>query len=77
VVRRHGSRAPKILGDARYPEGLGRNFGAGLTEREVAHFVAEEWARSPEDVLWRRTKCGLHMNAQQRAAVEEFMGRRA
>jgi glycerol-3-phosphate dehydrogenase len=77
VVRRHGSRAPKILGDARYPEDLGRNFGAGLTEREIAHFVAEEWARSPEDVLWRRTKCGLHMNAQQRAAVEEFMGRRA
>jgi glycerol-3-phosphate dehydrogenase len=73
IVRRHGSRAPKILRDARYAEGLGRNFGAGLTQYEVEYLIAEEWAQTAEDVLWRRTKCGLHMTAQQREAVAEFI----
>ncbi|MFZ3323640.1 MAG: glycerol-3-phosphate dehydrogenase [Usitatibacter sp.] len=73
VVRRHGSRTPTVLGDARRPEQLGRNFGAGLTEREIDYFVSEEWARTAEDVLWRRTKCGLRMNDAQREAVDTFM----
>jgi glycerol-3-phosphate dehydrogenase len=73
VVRRHGTRTLKVLGDARYPEGLGRGFGAGLTQREVEYLVAEEWAETAEDILWRRTKCGLHMTAPQRDAVDAFM----
>ncbi|HUQ29271.1 MAG TPA: glycerol-3-phosphate dehydrogenase [Usitatibacter sp.] len=73
IVRRHGSRAPKILRDARFAEGLGRNFGGGLTQHEVEYLVAEEWAATAEDVLWRRTKCGLHMSAQQRESVAAFM----
>jgi len=73
VVRRHGARAPKVLKDVRFPEALGKSFGAGLTQREVEYFVAEEWAATAEDVLWRRTKCGLHMTAAQREAIEEFM----
>ena len=75
IVRRHGSRAPKILGDARSIADLGRHFGAGLTEREVEYMVAEEWAETAEDILWRRTKCGLHMDAASRAAVQAFMKR--
>jgi glycerol-3-phosphate dehydrogenase len=74
VTRRHGNRAPKILGEARRLEDLGRHFGAGLTEREVAYLRVEEWARSAQDVLWRRTKCGLHMSEAERAAVEQYMG---
>jgi glycerol-3-phosphate dehydrogenase len=73
IVRRHGSRAPKILRDARFSEGLGRNFGAGLTQHEVEYLVAEEWAVTADDILWRRTKCGLHMSAQQREAVAAFL----
>ena len=73
IVRRHGSRATKILRDARFSEGLGRNFGAGLTQHEIEYLVAEEWAVTAEDVLWRRTKCGLHMTQEQRDAVAEFM----
>ena len=67
-MRRHGSNAPKVLRDARFPEGLGRNFGGGLTQHEIEYLVAEEWAETAEDVLWRRTKCGLHMTPQQRDA---------
>jgi len=73
VVRRHGGLTPKILRDAKYLEGLGRNFGANLTQFELEYLVAEEWAQTAEDVLWRRTKCGLHMTQPQRDAVADFM----
>jgi glycerol-3-phosphate dehydrogenase len=73
VVRRHGSRAPMLLGDIQKAEQLGRNFGAGLTEREIESFIADEWAETAEDILWRRTKCGLHMDAAQRQAVEDYL----
>ncbi|MGH8672849.1 MAG: hypothetical protein ACREVG_00910 [Burkholderiales bacterium] len=49
-------------------------IGGGLTERELAYFVDHEWARTAEDVLWRRTKAGLHMSEPQRARVAERMG---
>jgi glycerol-3-phosphate dehydrogenase len=75
IVRRHGSRAPRILGDARSIADLGEHFGAGLTEREIEYLAAEEWAQTAEDVLWRRTKCGLHMDAAQREAVEAHFAR--
>ncbi len=75
IVRRHGSRAPRILGNARSIDDLGRHFGAGLTEREVDYLVAEEWAETAEDILWRRTKCGLHMDEAARAAVDAFLKR--
>ena len=70
IVRRHGSRATRILGEARSIDDLGRHFGAGLTEREVEYLRQEEWALTAEDILWRRTKCGLHMSDEQRRAVE-------
>jgi glycerol-3-phosphate dehydrogenase len=73
VVRRHGNRATKVLGDATRLEELGRYFGAGLTEREIEYMRAEEWAKTAEDVLWRRSKCGLHMTGDERRAVEQFV----
>ncbi len=73
IVRRHGSRAPRVLGEAKTIEALGHHFGAGLTLREIEYFVTEEWAETAEDVLWRRTKCGLHLDDRQRTAVEAFM----
>ncbi len=73
LVRRHGSRATRILGEARSIADLGRHFGAGLTEREVEYLRAEEWATGAEDVLWRRTKCGLHMDEAERQAVADYL----
>ena len=75
VVRRHGNRATQVLGDATSLEELGRYFGAGLTEREMEYMRAEEWAQTAEDVLWRRSKCGLHMTEAERNGVLEFMGK--
>ena len=71
VFRRHGTLAPEVLGDGR----LGEYYGAGLTECEVAYLREREWARTSEDVLWRRTKCGLRMTAAQRARVAQVLGR--
>ena len=75
VIRRHGSRAPAILGEARSLEDLGRHFGAGLTEREIEHVRREEWAVTAEDILWRRTRCGLHLDGAAREAVRAYVGR--
>jgi len=51
---------------------MGQDFGAGLTAREIDYLMAEEWARSADDVLWRRTKCGLPMTLAQRNAVAAY-----
>jgi len=73
IVRRHGSRSVRLLGHARTSADLGRYFGGGLTEAEVRYLVAEEWAETAEDVLWRRTKCGLHMTPAERDAVAGYL----
>jgi glycerol-3-phosphate dehydrogenase len=64
LARRHGTRIGAVLGDARRLEDMGADLGGGLTEREVRYFAAHEWARTPEDVLWRRTKTGLHFASE-------------
>ena len=73
VGGRYGTRATEVLGDARDMDDLGEHFGAMLTAREVDFLRAQEWARSAEDVLWRRTKCGLPMTPAQRARVAAYM----
>jgi D-erythritol 1-phosphate dehydrogenase len=71
IARRYGSLAGEVLGDARSVADLGEPLGGGLSAREVRYLVEREWARKPEDVLWRRTKCGLHMTATERDAATE------
>jgi D-erythritol 1-phosphate dehydrogenase len=73
LLHRHGTRAPRVLGDARKISDLGTHFGHTLFAAEVDYFVAQEWARGAEDVLWRRTKCGLHLMAAQRDAVSKYL----
>ena len=75
VLRRHGALAPEVLGEARSASDLGEDFGAGLCERELVYLQRREWAQSADDVLWRRTKCGLPMSEAQRARVAERIGR--
>lgn len=68
LLRRHGSRIHELLDGVRNQNDLGQNFGGNLTEREVEWFRRHEWANSADDILWRRSKCGLHMSAAQRTA---------
>jgi glycerol-3-phosphate dehydrogenase len=73
LARRHGTRCHRILGDAAGLDDLGPGFGGGLYAREVEHLVQEEWARTAEDILWRRTKCGLHIDEAGRNALTAYL----
>ncbi|HEY0270221.1 MAG TPA: glycerol-3-phosphate dehydrogenase [Sphingomonas sp.] len=59
----YGTRIAALLGDARAPADLGEDLGGGLHVREVDYLVGAEWARTAEDILWRRSKLGLHVPA--------------
>ena len=76
LTRRHGTRALAILGEAKDGAALGEDFGQALTAAEIDYLVREEWARSGEDVLWRRTKCGLGMAEAARARVATYVADR-
>lgn len=73
MVRAYGTRLDAVLGEARTAADLGEDFGAGLSAAEVRYLMKHEWARTADDVLWRRSKLGLHMPAAQREAVARFM----
>ena len=74
IGRAYGTRATRWLGGATGWADLGRSFGAGLSEAEVDYLRRAEWARTAEDVLWRRTKLGLHMSAAEQAQLAEYLG---
>ena len=71
--RAYGTRAEKFLQVAQDTGGLGKDFGAGLTEAELRYLMAEEWARTADDVLWRRSKLGLRLTKEQASALDDFM----
>ncbi|PJE27233.1 Aerobic glycerol-3-phosphate dehydrogenase [Pseudooceanicola marinus] len=73
LFRHYGTEAAEILGDASSAADLGRDFGAGLSEAEVRHLMTREYARTAEDVVWRRTKLGLRLNEDQIAALDAWM----
>lgn len=66
LARNYGSRMERLLAGAHGLQDLGDDLGAGLYGREVHYLVENEWAKDASDVLWRRTKRGLHMNDRQR-----------
>lgn len=73
LMRLYGTRARKLLGDSRTAKDLGPVFGADLHAREVDYLVAEEWARTAQDVLWRRTKLGLRTGPEDVARLEAYL----
>jgi glycerol-3-phosphate dehydrogenase len=73
LIRLYGTRAETILGDAAVPADLGESFGHGLTAAEVDYLIAHEWARTAKDILWRRTKLGLHFTPAQTARLEDYI----
>lgn len=75
MIASYGTLLYHILGQAQDVEELGEHFGAHLYAREVQYMVQHEWARCAEDVLWRRSKLGLRLSAEQIAAVEQFITR--
>jgi glycerol-3-phosphate dehydrogenase len=50
-------------------------MGGGLYSAELAYLVHHEFARTPEDVLWRRSKLGLHLSSEEQARVAQWFAR--
>ena len=68
----YGTRITLILGDGTSAPKLGQHFGAGLYELEANYLINHEWATSAEDILWRRSKLGLHMSEAERTAFADW-----
>ena len=75
LARAYGTRIDRVLGDARTLADLGEELGGGLTAREVDYLVAHEWARTADDILWRRSKLGLHTGPDMRAKLETHLAK--
>ena len=73
LAHAYGTRATKLLGSAKSLADLGQSFGATLTESEVRYLMANEWARTAEDIVWRRSKLGLRLSADEIAALDEWI----
>lgn len=73
MVRAYGTRIDRILGDAARLD----DIGCGLSTREIDYLIDEEWACTAEDILWRRTKLGLHGGGDLEAIVEAYLAERA
>ena len=76
LVRAYGTEAETMLGAAETEADLGRSFGGTLTAREVLWLMDREFARTAEDVVWRRTKLGLRMSADEIAGLDDWMKQR-
>jgi glycerol-3-phosphate dehydrogenase len=72
----YGTRITLILGDGTSQPELGQHFGAGLYELEANYLINHEWATSADDILWRRSKLGLHMSEGERAAFTDWFNSR-
>ena len=72
LFKAYGTETATILGEARFAADLGKSIGP-LTERELDHLKKNEWACTADDILWRRSKLGLHMSQQDRDALKVYM----
>ena len=72
MARAYGTRIAILLGDATELD----DIGGGLSLREIDYLVTHEWARTAEDILWRRTKVGLHTGPETLAKVEAELAAR-
>ena len=77
LARTYGTAARAIVAGIVRPEDLGIHFGAGLYEREISHLVENEWAMTADDILWRRTKLGLHLNEEERGRLSDWLSARS
>jgi glycerol-3-phosphate dehydrogenase len=73
MVRAYGTRLDQVLGDLAEGAAPGATFGGVLSEAEVRYLMRYEWAAEPADILWRRSKLGLHIEPGEQAALARFM----
>ncbi len=72
-VTKYGTRISTLLEGCGSMDDLGKRMSPGLYEREVAYLMKHEYARSADDVLWRRTKHGLHASSLEIEQLDNWM----
>ena len=73
LAHAYGTHASRLLGNAKELADLGVFFGATLTEAEIRYLMAAEWALTADDIVWRRSKLGLHLSAAEIAAIDNWI----
>jgi len=72
-ARSYGTLSNEICDGLNSLEKMGQHFGAGLYQREVEYLIDQEWAIDLEDIIWRRTKLGLLLTAQEQTSLANFI----
>lgn len=75
-ARAYGTRMDRFIEGKYALEDMGRDFGFGLYQAEIDYLMDHEFARGVDDVLWRRSKMGLHSDIHTRTAIETYMAER-
>jgi glycerol-3-phosphate dehydrogenase len=75
LIKAYGTDAFEVLKGATGEADLGQNFGSNLTAQEVLWLIKNEYARKAEDVVWRRSKLGLRMTAQEIELLDVWMAK--
>lgn len=73
LVRAYGTEVQDVLRIAKTAVDLGIDFGADLTQREVEWLIEQEYARAADDIVWRRSKLGLRMTAEQIERLDKWI----
>lgn len=73
LAHQHGTRIHLILSHAQSLSDLGEHFGADCYEKELKYYMTHEWAHSIEDLLFRRTKLGLHLSPDEVARIKDWL----
>jgi glycerol-3-phosphate dehydrogenase len=76
-ARAYGTRIDRVVGDAHSLSDLGRELVPGLYEREAQYLRRDEFARTAEDILWRRTKLGLHLQGAPTGVLNDWLEKQA
>ncbi len=72
-AKQYGTRIHKLLINAKNLDDMGKHFGAGLYEREIKYLISNEWAKTCDDIIWRRTKLGLYLTADQKEVIAHYV----
>ncbi len=72
LLRAYGTRIDMVLGDAACLDDLGEHIGGDLYACELEYLAAHEFARTSDDVLWRRSKLGLHLDEDANASIARW-----
>lgn len=72
-IRAYGTNSWSLMEGATKISDMGQFFGATLSEREIHYLAKHEWAECADDVLWRRSKLGLHLTQDEIQSVDAWM----